>query len=253
MKAYKGFNRDMTCRGFQYEEGGEYETDEAKVCDRGFHACENPIDCLGYYEPCKSVYHEVELGGEIDRQRDGVTKVAATKIKIGARLSIAGLVKAAVDFVMSKVKATMGYAANAATTGYAANAATTGKFANAATTGYAAHAATTGEFANAATTGYAAHAATTGYAAHAATTGKFANAATTGDAGRAEVKDGESIAVVTGSDCCARGGVGSWLVLTERDADRHIVGIKAIKIDGKKYRPDTWYTLKGDKVMEVEE
>ena len=226
MKAYKGFNRDMTCRGFQYEEGGEYETDEAKVCDRGFHACENPIDCLGYYEPCKSVYHEVELGGEIDRQRDGVTKVAATKIKIGARLSIAGLVKAAVDFVMSKVKATMGYAANAATTGYAANAATTGKFANAATTGYA---------------------------AHAATTGKFANAATTGDAGRAEVKDGESIAVVTGSDCCARGGVGSWLVLTERDADRHIVGIKAIKIDGKKYRPDTWYTLKGDKVMEVEE
>ena len=217
MKAYKGFNRDMTCRGFQYEEGGEYETDEAKVCDRGFHACENPIDCLGYYEPCKSVYHEVELGGEIDRQRDGVTKVAATKIKIGARLSIAGLVKAAVDFVMSKVKATMGYAANAATTGYAANAATTG------------------------------------YAAHAATTGKFANAATTGDAGRAEVKDGESIAVVTGSDCCARGGVGSWLVLTERDADRHIVGIKAIKIDGKKYRPDTWYTLKGDKVMEVEE
>ena len=226
MKAYKGFNRDMTCRGFQYEEGGEYETDEAKVCDRGFHACENPIDCLGYYEPCKSVYHEVELGGEIDRQRDGVTKVAATKIKIGARLSIAGLVKAAVDFVMSKVKATTGYAAHAATTGDAANAATTGKFANAATTGYAA---------NAATTGYA------------------ANAATTGDAGRAEVKDGESIAVVTGSDCCARGGVGSWLVLTERDADRHIVGIKAIKIDGKKYKPDTWYTLKGDKVMEVEE
>ena len=215
MKAYKGFNKDMTCRGFQYKEGETYETDRAKVCDCGFHACENPIDCLEYYEPHKSVYHEVELDGEIDRQHDGDTKVAATKIKIGARLSIAGLVKAAVDFVMSKVKATTGDAANAATTGDDA------------------HAATTGEY------------------AHAATTGKYANAATTGDAGKAEVKDGESIAVVTGLNCCARGGVGSWLVLTERDADRHIVGIKAIKIDGKKYKPDTWYTLENGKVAEV--
>ena len=242
MKAYKGFNKDMTCRGFQYKEGETYETDRAKVCDCGFHACENPIDCLEYYEPHKSVYHEVELDGEIDRQHDGDTKVAATKIKIGARLSIAGLVKAAVDFVMSKVKAT---------TGDAANAATTGDDANAATTGYAAHAATTGRCAHAATTGDDAHAATTGEYAHAATTGKYANAATTGDAGKAEVKDGESIAVVTGLNCCARGGVGSWLVLTERDADRHIVGIKAIKIDGKKYKPDTWYTLENGKVAEV--
>ena len=215
MKAYKGFNRDMTCRGFQYKEGGEYETDEAKVCDCGFHACENPIDCLRYYEPRKSVYHEVELDGKIDRQSCGDTKVAATKIKIGARLSIAGLVKAAVDFVISKVKATTGYAAHAATTGDAAHAATTGDAANAATTGYA------------------------------------ANAATTGDAGKAEVKDGESIAVVTGLNCCARGGVGSWLVLTERDADRHIVGIKVIKIDGKKYKRDTWYTLENGEVVEV--
>ena len=104
---------------------------------------------------------------------------------------------------------------------------------------------------NVATTGDAANAATTGYAANAATTGRYANAATTGDAGNAEVKDGESIAVVTGLNCCARGGVGSWLVLTERDAYRHIVGIKAIKIDGKKYKPDTWYTLKDGKVVEA--
>ena len=103
MKAYKGFNKDMTCRGFQYKEGETFKTVKAKICDCGFHACENPIDCLGYYTPGDgSVYHEVELDGEIDKQSDGDTKVSATKITIGARLSVAGLVKAAFDFVRAK-------------------------------------------------------------------------------------------------------------------------------------------------------
>lgn len=59
MKAYKGFNKDMTCRGFQFEEGKSYEEKEVKLCSKGFHACENPIDCLNYYRPSNSVYHEV--------------------------------------------------------------------------------------------------------------------------------------------------------------------------------------------------
>ena len=61
VKAYKGFDKDMKCRGFQYEEGKTYETDEAELCKSGFHACESPLDCFRYYEPAKSVYHEVEL------------------------------------------------------------------------------------------------------------------------------------------------------------------------------------------------
>ena len=93
MKAYKGFNKDMTCRGFQYKEGETYTTDRAKVCERGFHACEHPLDCLWYYEPGEgSVYHEVEMDGKIDKRPYGDTQIAATKITIGARLSIAGLV-----------------------------------------------------------------------------------------------------------------------------------------------------------------
>ena len=88
MKAFKGFNKDLTCRGFQYEEG--------------FHACEYPLDCFGYYSPAQSVFHEVELSGDMDRRSDD-TKVCATDIKIGARISIAGLVKAAIEFTMSKV------------------------------------------------------------------------------------------------------------------------------------------------------
>lgn len=102
MRAFKGFNKDLTCRGYQYEEGKVFHTERAECCDTGFHACEYPLDCFGYYDPAYSVFHEVELSGEMDKSRDN-TKVCATDIKIGARLSIAGLVKMAIDFTMSKV------------------------------------------------------------------------------------------------------------------------------------------------------
>ena len=102
MRAFKEFNKDLTCRGYQYEEGKEFHTERAECCDTGFHACEYPLDCFGYYDPAHSVFHEVELSGEMDKSGDN-TKVCATDIKIGARLSIAGLVKMAIDFTMSKV------------------------------------------------------------------------------------------------------------------------------------------------------
>lgn len=118
IKSYKGFNKDMTCRGFQYEEGKEYEEETADACHSGFHACEHPLDCLNYYSPNEAVYHEVEQSGEFDRGEDD-SKVASTKIKIGARLDISGLVKAAIDFTMSRVKKEVGsdedYGASSAT------------------------------------------------------------------------------------------------------------------------------------------
>lgn len=87
MRAFKGFNKDLTCRGYQYEEGKEFHTERAECCDTGFHACEYPLDCFGYYDPAHSVYHEVELSGEMDKSGDN-TKVCATDIKIGARLDL---------------------------------------------------------------------------------------------------------------------------------------------------------------------
>lgn len=83
IKSYKGFNKDMTCLDFQYEEGKEYKTEDAKACECGFHACEYPLDCLGYYNPAQSVYHEAEQSGKLSRKKDD-SKVASTKIKIGA-------------------------------------------------------------------------------------------------------------------------------------------------------------------------
>ena len=100
LKAYKGFNKDMTCKGFQYAEGGEYEMpeNEVAVCEKGFHSCERPLDILSYYSPANSVYHEVEIGGKMDKKGSD-TKVASSRIKVGARLDIRGLVKAHIEYV----------------------------------------------------------------------------------------------------------------------------------------------------------
>ncbi len=109
MKYYKGFNKDMTCRGFQYEEGKEYTHEGAvSVCNSGFHACEDPLDCFGYYAPGESVFHEVELDGVVKEKNSEDTKVAAKTIKVGAEISLPLIAKAHVEYVLSKVDRTRG-------------------------------------------------------------------------------------------------------------------------------------------------
>lgn len=99
MKTYKGFNADMTCRGFQYEEGKEYKYNgKVKACDAGFHACEDPIECFGYYPPATSVYHEVEQNGDISKGTYD-TKIASSIIKVGARLDVLGIARAHIEYV----------------------------------------------------------------------------------------------------------------------------------------------------------
>lgn len=127
IKSYKGFKKDMTCKGFQYEEGKEYETEKAECCETGFHACEYPLDCFSYYSPNESVFHEVEQDGELDRG-GGNTKVASTKIKIGASINIAGIVKAAIEYTTQRAKKENGsdedYGASSATGDCGASSAT---------------------------------------------------------------------------------------------------------------------------------
>ena len=99
MKAYKGFTKDMKCRDFQYDEGKEYVHEgKVSVCNSGFHACERPLDCFNHYSPSESVYHEVEINGDVSKSTDD-SKVAGSKIKVGARLNILGLVKAQFEYV----------------------------------------------------------------------------------------------------------------------------------------------------------
>ena len=98
MKAYKGFNKDMTCRDFQYEEGKTYEEQEAKLCESGFHACENPIMCFGHYAPGSSVYHAVELE-DVAPERESDTKCVGKKITIGAKLGIPEICQLTFEYV----------------------------------------------------------------------------------------------------------------------------------------------------------
>lgn len=101
LKTYKAFDKDLSCRGFKYEVGKEYEeTGDIKACDKGFHACPYPLDVFGYYAPAGSRFCEVEQSGKIDDSESD--KVCSSKIRIGAELDIRGLVKAAVSFVKER-------------------------------------------------------------------------------------------------------------------------------------------------------
>ena len=141
IKSYKGFDKDLKCRGFQYEVGKEYEMEgPVKACQSGFHACEAPIDVLAYYAPATSRYCEVEQSGETSR--DGKdTKVASSKIKIGAEIGIPGLVKAQIEWVKTKTHEEKG---GHATGDYGAASATGGRGA-ASATGYQGAASATGK------------------------------------------------------------------------------------------------------------
>ena len=103
MKAYKGFNKDMTCRGFKFKEGETYHEDKARLCESGFHACEDPLDCFFYYNPNESVYHEVELD-DVSAERNNDTKVVANTIKIGGEIGFLGIAKSHVEYVLSQIK-----------------------------------------------------------------------------------------------------------------------------------------------------
>lgn len=101
IKAYKAFDKDLSCRGFKYEVGKEYEeTGDIKACEKGFHACPYPLDVFGYYAPAWSRFCEVEQSGKIDDSESD--KVCSSRIRIGAELDIRGLVKAAVSYVKER-------------------------------------------------------------------------------------------------------------------------------------------------------
>ena len=147
METYKGFNKDMTAKnGYQYEEGKEYEEEKAVACECGFHACEYPLDCFEYYSPANSVYHIVEQSGELSKNSSD-TKVASTKIKIGAEISIAGLVKAAIEYTKERTKP------ECDATGKCGASSATGKCGASSATGYYIASSATGDYVATSATG----------------------------------------------------------------------------------------------------
>ena len=234
IKSYKGMNKDMTCRGFQYEIGKEYETNSAKACTSGFHACEYPLDVLNYYPPFDSRFFEVEQSGELSKGSDD-TKIASTKIKIGAELNIAGLVKAAVEFTTNRCTQGEG---DKATGNYGA-------------------ASATGDCGAASATGYRGAASATGDRGAASATGDCGAASATGDCGAASATGKSSVALASGIDGKAMGEIGCAIFLVERgewDGETHpILSAKAAIVDGETIKPGVWYTLRNGEFVEVDE
>jgi hypothetical protein len=235
IKAYKAFDKDLSCRGFKYEVGKEYEeTGDIKACEKGFHACPYPLDVFGYYAPAGSRFCEVEQSGKIDDSESD--KVCSSKIRIGAELDIRGLVKAAVSYVKERCtnecNAEPGKPATAGDSGAA-----TAGYKGAATAGdYGA--ATAGD-SGAATAGDSG-AATAGYKGAATARGK----ASTGSNG---------LSVARGNNVQVKGGIGAILVIAEeRDDTYDIVDWKAVVVDGDVVKADTWYRLKNGELVEVD-
>lgn len=102
MKAYKGFDKNLKCRNFQYEIGKEYEEERAEICDTGFPACEYPLDVFNYYAPNDSKYCDVEIDGDIQKE-SGDTKVCGKQIRIGGEIGIKGIVEASIKFILEKI------------------------------------------------------------------------------------------------------------------------------------------------------
>ena len=205
MKTYKGFNRNMTCRDFQYEEGKTYETENAVCCKTGFHGCEYPLDCFEYYNPVDSVFHEVEQSGKIAKN-SGDSKISSTKIKIGPRLSITGLVKAAIDFTMSRIrteaKSDEDYSATSSS-GICSVASSTGSHSVASSTSDYCAASSTGRCSVASSTcGYSV-ASSTGSNSVASSTGRCSVASSTGRCSVASSTSNRSVASSTGSKSVA--------------------------------------------------
>ena len=247
MKAYKGFNADMTCRGFQYKEGETYHEDIADLCHKGFHACERPLDVLEYYSPNSSVYHEVELD-DVSEQREEDSKVCAKFIKIGAKVDIATLVEATVDYTVSKCDPVKSQHAKknrgaASATGWNGAASATGDKGAASATGRSGAASATGD---------KGAASAIGDKGAASATGDWSVASATGCYSVASADNPTAIAVAWGSFGRAKGVLGAHIVCAEWRNGK-LVEAKMAVVDGDKIKADTYYMLKNGEFAEVKQ
>ena len=241
MKCYKGFDKDLKCRNFQYEIGKEYEEERAENCDTGFHACENPLDVFGYYVPAGSRYCEVELDAN-DQKSDDSQRVGK-KISIKAEIGIAGIIKAGVEYIKDQVNWDDDKKSN------------TGDQSAATNTGDQSAATNTGDWSAATNTGDQSAATNTGDWSAATNTGNRSAATNTGDCSAATVEGKESVAMAIGYNSKAKGSLGCFIVLAEckeMGGEYHIVDVKSAKVDGEKIKPDTFYKLINGEFVEAD-
>ena len=219
IKSYKGFNRDLTCRGKQYEVGKEYEEDRAQSCECGMHACEYPLDCFSYYDPAHSVYYEVEQSGDLSRRGDD-SKVASTKMKIGAEINIAGMVKASINYIRERIKEEKG------------------------SDDYCGASSATGDYGASSATGNCGASSATGYKGASSAKDPESIAIAWGYKGR--------VSGVKGSFLVLADWEGDESEYWKPDSWK-LKGAKMVRVDGEHIKENTWYTMRNGKIVEVTE
>ena len=224
MKCFKGFDKDLKCRDFQYEIGKEYTEEKANICSYGFHACEFPMDVFNYYPPSDSRYCEVDLEANDQKSHDDSKRVGK-KISVKAEIGIAGIIKAGVEYIKEQVNWEDDKATN------------------------------TGNYSAATNTGNRSAATNTGDRSAATNTGDRSAATNTGNYSAAIVEGKESIALAAGIKSKAKGKIGCFIVLAEWkeiNYEYHLVDVKSAKVDGENIKEDTFYMLKSGKFVEVD-
>lgn len=213
MLVYKGTDKDMKCRGFQFELGKEYEEAEAKLCKKGFHGCEYPLDVFAYYAPADSRFFVAELDGVTDERENPDTKLVGTKIKLRAEIGIAGIVKAAVEYIKERAESSDNQ------------------------TGDWSAAANTGDWSAATNTGDGSAATNTGNRSAANVEGKESIAIVTGTNSKAAGALGCWLVLTER---------GLW------DGDTYpIKEVRAVKVDGETIKAGVFYELKDGEVVEA--
>ncbi|EDA5816628.1 hypothetical protein F9W35_07805 [Salmonella enterica subsp. enterica serovar Muenster] len=277
---FKGFNKDLKCRGFQFAIGETFHHDgKVEACGSGFHACECPFDVFSYYPPAESRYAETISFGVTDREEGGDTKIASASITIKAELTLPQFIQRGIEWIWSKIDKSLeqqimtGYQSAATNTGNQSAATNTGNQSaatntgdwsaatntgnrsaatntgnrSAATnTGNRSAATNTGDWSAATNTGNQSAATNTGNRSAATNTGDWSAATNTGNRSAAEVSGSQSVAASLGIEGKARASEGGAIVLCYRDEDGELIHIRASKVGENGIMPNTWYQLDKD-------
>ncbi|ENA9171081.1 hypothetical protein ABG135_002003 [Salmonella enterica] len=205
---FKGFNKDLKCRGFQFAIGETFHHDgKVEACGSGFHACECPFDVFSYYPPAESRYAETISFGITDSEEGGDTKIASSSITIKDELTLPQFIQRGIEWIWSKIDKSLEQQIM---------------------------------------TGYRSAATSTGYQSAATNTGYQSAATNTGDRSAAEVSGSQSVAASLGIEGKARASEGGAIVLCYRDEDGELIHIRASKVGENGIMPNTWYQLDKD-------
>ena len=289
--AYKGFDKDFKCRGFQYEVGKTYEMDSnIAYCNRGFHACESPMEVFDYYDMLTSRFAEVEQSGKMDKEADS-TKTCSSRIKIKAELKLADIINLGVEWlkeITSPYKTEVnntsndgnsaqigssgnyaqigssgdsaqigssGYYAKIGSSGYSAKIGSSGNYAKIGSSGDSAQIGSSGDSAQIGSSGYYAKIGSSGYYAKIGSSGYSAQIGSSGNYAQIGSSGKDSVIMCAGHDSKAKAAIGSWITLAEWKRIEDVwkpICVKTEQVDGKRIKADTYYKLIDGKFEEVE-